>query len=120
LNGNVAQSDEAALVTLGLAGKLNLGRKYALFAEFVPILSGADDAFVVGGVLPENDEGVPIFYDTFTTGIEISIGGHVFHVFVTNSGGNTTNEYMSGGNFDFAGGDMRIGFNIYRLLNYPF
>lgn len=120
LNGNVGKSGEAALVSLGLAGKLNLSTKYALFAEFVPILTGAEDAAVIGGVLNENEAGEQIFYDSFTAGVEIAIGGHVFHVFVSNSAGNTTNQYMSGGNFDFFNGDMRIGFNIYRLLNYPF
>jgi hypothetical protein len=120
LNGNVTKTDETALVTLGLAGKLNFNEKYALFAEYVPILAGASDAAVVGGVLQENERGNAVFYDSFTAGFEIHAGGHVFHVFVSNSGGNTTNEYMSGGNFDFFGGDMRLGFNIYRLLNYPF
>ena len=120
LNGNVGKSDEAALVTLGLAGKLDLGDKYALFAEFVPIISRADGAAVVGGALQEDDQGNFVFYDTVTAGLEIDVGGHVFHLFVTNSTGSSTNQYMSGGNFDFFGGDMRIGFNIYRLLNYPF
>lgn len=120
LNGNLTKTDEAELVTLGMAGKFNLSDKYALFAEYIPILSGADDAAVVGGVLQQDDQGNPVFYDAFTAGFEIHIGGHVFHIFVSNSGGNTTNQYMSGGNFDFFGGDMRIGFNIYRLLNYPF
>ena len=119
LNGNVGMADEAALLTLGLAGKVNLSSKYALFAELVPILSGADDAAVVG-LLSEDTAGNQFFYDSFTAGIESNVGGHVFHVFVSNSAGNTTNQYMSGGNFDVGEGDLRIGFNIYRLLNYPF
>lgn len=121
LNGNVNMTDEAALVTLGLAGKVNLSEKYALFVEFVPILTGTEDAAVVGGVFQQDDDANLIYFDSFTAGIEITVGGHVFHVFVSNSAGNTTNQYMSGGNFDFFGeGDMRIGFNIYRLLDYPF
>lgn len=119
LNGNVAKSDEKALLTLGLGGRLAFNDKYALFAEVIPILSGAGDAAVLG-LLKQNDAGRPIFYDTFTAGFEIHVGGHVFHVFVSNSSGNTTNQYLSGGNFDFLGGDMRLGFNIYRILDYPF
>ena len=119
LNGNVQVTNEDALVTLGVIGKYWFNRKYGLYAEFVPILSGDQTADVVGGRTIQSD-GSMVFYDTFTAGVEIFVGGHVFHVFLSNSGGNTTNQYMSGGNLDFADGDFRLGFNIYRMLNYPF
>lgn len=118
VNGNVNDDDEDALVSLGLAGKINLNETYALFVEAVPILSGDETADVVGGARLE--DGNRVYNDAFTAGVEIKAGGHVFHVFVTNSAGNTTGQYMSGGNFDFAGGDFRLGFNIYRILKYPF
>ncbi len=117
-NGNINLPDEDPLVTLGLGAKFNFNPTYALFVETVPILSGEESAAIVG--TPRIENGKRIFNDTFTTGIEIKAGGHVFHVFITNSGGNTTNQYMSGGNFDFADGEFRLGFNIYRVLNYPF
>ncbi|RMD94597.1 MAG: hypothetical protein D6814_14320, partial [Calditrichaeota bacterium] len=116
--GNINLPDEDPLVTLGLGAKFNFNPTYALFVETVPILSGEESAAIVG--TPRIENGKRIFNDTFTTGIEIKAGGHVFHVFITNSGGNTTNQYMSGGNFDFADGEFRLGFNIYRVLNYPF
>lgn len=118
LNGNVAVKNEDALLTFGLGGRAKINDTYALFAELIPILSGDETAAVVGG--PALSEGKRVYYDTFTAGIEIKAGGHVFHVFVSNSAGNTTSQYMSGGNFDFAGGDFRLGFNIYRILKYPF
>ena len=118
LNGNVRESDEDPLVTLGFAGKFSFNHKYALFAEIVPILSGDENAATVGVIRTDTDK--DIFNDAFTTGLEIKAGGHVFHIFVSNSAGNTTNQYMSGGNFDFLDGEYRLGFNIYRHLNYPF
>ncbi len=118
VNGNVLIEGEDMLTTLGIAGRLSVNRYLALFGEVVPILSGADTANPVGGVLFDAD-GRRIFYDTFVLGLELVKGGHVFHVFVTNSGGNTTGQYMSGANFDVFSGDLRFGFNIYRLIDLP-
>ncbi len=118
INGNILKTDESPLVTFGLAGRYALNENMAIFSEIVPILSGSDTANPVGGVL-FNEEGRRIFYDTFVFGVEIEKGGHVFHVFVTNSGGTTTGQYMSGANFNALDGDLRIGFNIYRLLDLP-
>jgi len=118
LNGNVGVKDEDALVTLGLGGRVALSQKYALFAEVTPILSGDATASPLGGPLVKN--GRQFIYDTFAAGLEIKVGGHIFQFFATNSAGNTTNQYLSGGNFDLADGDLRLGFNIYRVLNYPF
>ena len=117
LNGNVNLTNEDPLVTLGVGGKLAFNQKYALFAEAVPIVSGAETANTVGGSRQEGSN--LVFNDTFVAGIEMKAGGHVFHIFATNSGGNLTNQYMSGGELDFGDGNFRLGFNIYRILNYP-
>ena len=118
LNGNVASTNEETLMTIGFAGKISVSPKYSLFAEIIPILSGDQTAATLGS--PPTVNGKLTYYDAFTTGVEIKAGGHIFHLFVSNSAGNTTNQYMSGGDFDFTGGDFRLGFNIYRVLNYPF
>jgi hypothetical protein len=119
LNGNVAVTGEDPLVTLGLGGRLALSQRYAFFAEIVPILSGDATVATVGS--PPVQNGQLTYFDTFAAGLEIKAGGHVFHLFVSNSAGNTTNQYMSGGDFDVADDvrNLRLGFNIYRILNYP-
>jgi hypothetical protein len=118
LNGNVGVTDEDPVVTLGLAGRLSLFEGFSLFLESVPILTGDEDAATVGGQRRESGE--LVFNDTFATGVEYRIGGHVFHVYVTNSLGLTTSQYMSGGSLDYAKGDFVLGFNIYRVLGLPF
>lgn len=118
LNGNFNVKDEDPLVTLGFGGKFAFNKSYALFAEFTPIVAGDSTANVIGGFQPQGNK--LVFYDTFVAGLEIKAGGHVFHWFITNSGGNTTSQYMSGGELDFGEGNYRIGFNIYRVLDYPF
>jgi hypothetical protein len=117
-NGNFNVKNEDPLVTLGVSGKFAFNKSYALFAEVTPIVAGDSTANVIGGQRTEG--GNLVFNDTFVVGLEIKAGGHVFHWFLTNSGGNTTNQYMSGGDLDFGDKNFRIGFNIYRVLDYPF
>jgi hypothetical protein len=120
LNGNVRLDGEDPLITLGVGGRVALSQKYSFFAEIVPVLSGDQTAATVGS--PPIKNGQLTFFDTFAAGLEIKVGGHIFHLFVSNSAGNTTNQYMSGGDFDVADDlrNLRLGFNIYRILNYPF
>ncbi len=118
LNGNIGLTNEDALIALGLGGKFAFNKSYALFAEITPIVSGDSTANVIGGSRLEGNK--LVFNDTFVAGLEIKAGGHVFHWFVANSAGNTTNQYMSGGDLDFGDKNFRIGFNIYRVLDYPF
>lgn len=118
LNGNVYVSGEDPILTLGLVGKVLIFKDFSLFAEWVPILSGEEDAATLEGVRIENGERV--FSDMFATGVEYKIGGHVFHLYITNSLGLATNQHMSGGKLDFADGDFRLGFNIYRIFQLPF
>jgi len=118
INGNAALSDEDPIVTIGFAGKVMLFKDFSIFVESAPIVAGADGAATVGGT--RNESGELVFNDAFTVGLERKVGGHVFHMYVTNSLGLSTNQYMSGGNFDFLDGDFRLGFNIYRILRLPF
>lgn len=112
-NGNVGTDDEDTVLSLGFAAKFMIVEDFSFFVEGVPLLSGQNTAAPV-------DLTGDVFYDAFTLGLERKIGGHVFHVYITNSLGLTTNQYMSGGDFDFSDGDFRLGFNIYRLLGLPF
>jgi hypothetical protein len=68
-----------------------------MLAEWVPVLSGRKDV--------ENGWGL---------GIEKKIGGHVFQVFVVNSYGMTTDQYVPGGDLRLRDLDFRFGFNIFR------
>jgi len=118
LNGNVTQSNEKPIVSLGFVARLALTKGLAVFVEGVPILSGISGALPVGGAASRQSGG-PVVYDAFTVGLEHNIGGHVFHMYITNSLGLTPAQVMSGGNLDFSGGDFRLGFNIYRTLRFP-
>jgi len=118
INGNYALTNEKPLITIGFAGKFSIFKSVALFFESSPILTGSNTALPAGGAAIQNGTQT-IVYDSFTIGLEQNLGGHVFHLYVTNSLGLTPSQVMSGGNLDFSKGKMRLGFNIYRVIRNP-
>ncbi len=100
--------NEDVLITLGMAGRWRFYRNLAIVAEWAPIVSGFTRTITFG-----ND----IRFDTWGGGLEIGTGGHVFQIILSNSVGLTTDQYLRGGDLDIRDGDLRLGFNIYRILN---
>ena len=120
IKGNVRVKDPDPLITLGFAAKFMMVKDFSVFVEGVPIIAGSETSGTIGGPLGPLPSGRDVINDAFTIGLERKIGGHVFHVYVTNSLGLAANHYMSGGDLDFSKGDFRLGFNIYRILRFPF
>jgi len=82
---------------LGTGIRLKLSRHLSIMGEWVPVLSG----------YKANTHG-------WGLGIEYKIGKHLFQVFILNSFGITTDQFMAGGDFSLNDGDFRFGFNIFR------
>ncbi len=104
--------DEDPLITVGLGGRWTFWRNVSLLAEWVPIVSGYTETFTVGTFNR---------FDSWGGGIEIATGGHVFQIVASNSVGLATDHYLRGGDLDIADffdGEFRIGFNIFRVLNF--
>ena len=108
LNPAEELNDEPQLITVGAGARYRLTRQLSLVGEWVPIVSGFTRTFTFG-----ND----IRFDSWGGGLEIATAGHVFQVVVTNSVGLTSDQYLRGGDLDLFEGDMRLGFNIFRVLN---
>ncbi|MFQ5511444.1 MAG: DUF5777 family beta-barrel protein [Candidatus Krumholzibacteriia bacterium] len=100
---------EDPLVTIGLGGRWRFGRNLSLVAEWVPIVSGYVRTSTFG-----ND----IRFDSWGGGLEITTGGHVFQIVLSNTVGLTTDQYLRGGDLDIEVPDVRLGFNISRVLNF--
>ena len=98
---------EPQLVTLGLGGRWRFTRTLSIIGEWVPIVSGFTRTLVFG-----ND----IRFDSWGGGLEIATAGHVFQIVLTNSVGLTSDQYLRGGDLDVFEGDVRLGFNIFRVL----
>lgn len=100
---------EDQLVTVGLGGRYRFTRQLSVIGEWVPIVSGFTRTLTFG-----ND----IRFDTWGGGLEIATAGHVFQIVVTNSVGLTSDQYLRGGDLDLFEGEMRLGFNIFRVLSW--
>lgn len=103
------ESGDDVLLTLGLGARWRFHRNLSLLAEWVPILTGYERTSTLGF---QNR------FDSWGGGLEIAVGGHVFQIVITNSLGLTTDQYMRGGDLDIAEPDVRLGFNIFRLLQF--
>ncbi len=108
LNQAEELDDEEAQFTVGLGGRWRFTPQLSIIGEWVPIVSGFNRALVFG-----ND----VRFDSWGGGLEIATAGHVFQIIVTNSVGLTSDQYLRGGDLDLFEGDMRLGFNIFRVLN---
>lgn len=108
-NPDGQKDGEDPLITIGLAGKTHVWRSISFIAEWVPIVSG----YTLTSTFGEFNR-----FDSWGGGVELFVGGHVFQIIVTNSAGLTNDQYMSGGGLDIEEGDFRLGFNIFRPLQF--
>ena len=108
LNPGEDVDGEPQLVTLGLGARYRLTRQLSAIGEWAPIVSGFTRTLTFG-----ND----IRFDSWGGGLEIATAGHVFQIILTNSVGLTSDQYLRGGDLDLFEGEMRLGFNIFRVLN---
>ena len=109
LNPDSNTDGEDPLLTIGLGGKAHVWRSISVIGEWVPIVSG----YTLTSTFGEFNR-----FDSWGGGIELGVGGHVFQIVITNSAGLTADQYMRGGGLDIADGDYRLGFNIFRPLQF--
>ncbi len=109
VNPNEASGEDDVLLTVGLGGRWRFHRNLSLVAEWVPIVAGYSRTTTFGNVNR---------FDSWGGGLEIGVGGHVFQIVLTNSVGLATDQYLRGGDLDIREGDVRLGFNIFRLLRF--
>jgi hypothetical protein len=95
------EADPQTNFGLGFGARFMVFEDLSLIAEWTPFLSGYK---MDGG------------YSPWGLGVEKKIGGHVFHVFVTNAYGLTPSQFLAGGDLRLGDGDLRFGFNIYRTF----
>jgi hypothetical protein len=73
---------------------------------------------IAGGYIRTSTFGNDIRFDRWGGGLVLRTRGRVFQIVVSNTVGLTTDQYMRGGDLDPEEGDMRLGFNIFRVLNF--
>ena len=86
-------------LALGTGGRYLFKKNISIICEWMPVLSGYKTS--------SNSWGL---------GLEYKTGGHVFQLFVNNSTGLTSDQYISGGDLKLFDNDYRLGFNIFRYF----
>jgi opacity protein-like surface antigen len=94
-------ADQNDVWSIGAGGRVKVSNRVSINAEYYYLLPGqtADD-----------------FYNTFTIGVDLETGGHVFQLFATNGRGAIEEYYIPQTTGTWLEGDIRIGFNITRAF----
>lgn len=92
--------EQRNLWALGMGAEVHLSRRFALSAEYLPVLGNRN----------------PGTRNAFALALNIDTGGHVFQLFFATSDW-TAEQYIIARNRDsFWAGDFRFGFNVNRLF----
>jgi hypothetical protein len=92
--------EQQTLAGLGFMGSYKLNERYALSAEYLPVLGDRNT----------NTQ------DTFALGFSIDTGGHVFQLFLSSAQWHNEAFIMANNRDSFLDGDFRFGFNIHRIF----
>ena len=94
------QSGVNNLFAIGLGAEYHLTDRYAVSAEYYPVIG-------------ERNEGTN---NAFALALNIETGGHVFQLFLASANWHTEQYILARNNDEFWAGDFRFGFNVNRLF----
>jgi opacity protein-like surface antigen len=95
-------ADKNDIFTLGAGGRVKISQRVSINAEYHYLFSGQ----VVSTKA----------YSSFSIGVDIETGGHVFQVFLTNSSGVYEQTMLTETRGKWSNGDIFLGFNISRMF----
>lgn len=98
--------DENTILSLGIGTSIRLTRSLRLNTEYYYILPDQIQS-PIGGETVKN---------SFSIGVDIETGGHVFQLHLTNSRGMTEKYLVGETTGDWFDGDIHIGFNVSRVF----
>jgi len=94
--------DKNDIFTLGAGGRVKLSQRVSVNAEYHYLFPGQ--------VVSTNA------YSSFSVGVDIETGGHVFQVFLTNSYGEYEQAFLTDTRGQWSNGDIFLWFNISRMF----
>jgi hypothetical protein len=95
-------ADKNDIFTIGAGGRIKLSQRVSVNAEYHYLFKGQ----VVSTQA----------YNSFSLGVDIETGGHVFQVFLTNSYGEYEQTFLTDTRGKWSNGDIFLGFNISRMF----
>lgn len=94
-------------ITLGTYYQYYFDRRFSIWAEFNPVLSGFSNSVFDNRISA---------YNTLAFGSAFETGGHVFYLFVTNNSSLNLAQYLVGADGNTGSDAWRLAFSILRVL----
>lgn len=94
--------DHNDIFSIGAGGRINLSHRVSINAEYHYLLPNQIYSYKA--------------YDSFSIGIDIETGGHVFQIFLTNSEGEYEQTILTETQKKWSNGGIFLGFNINRIF----
>ncbi|MCX6243157.1 MAG: DUF5777 family beta-barrel protein [Bacteroidetes bacterium] len=94
--------DHNDIFSLGAGGRIKITKRFSFNAEYHYLF-------------PNQVVSTPA-YSSFSMGVDIETGGHVFQIFMTNSMGEYEQAFMANTTGRWSKGDIFLGFNISRIF----
>lgn len=97
----MTKNDQNTMMALGLGGRYKLTKRLSMTGEY---------NYQLPGYNRDN------YFDSFSLGLDIETGGHVFQLFCTNSQGMTEQQFIAETPGGWGKGNISFGFNISRVF----
>lgn len=97
---DVSEQNVNRLFGIGIASQFELSERFALTAEYLPVIGGRN----------------PGTENTFGIGLNIDTGGHIFQILFSSSQWHGEPFIMANNRDRFLDGEFRFGFNIHRVF----
>lgn len=95
----VSTGTQKTQFALGMGFRNKLSSRTSLNMEYIPILNGNGD-----------------FYNSFSVGLDVETGGHVFQFDFTNSVGMNESMFITRNTDRWGAAGVRLGFNLHRVF----
>lgn len=91
--------DQSTQVALGIGMRQKISVRSSINLEYIPILTNKGEV-----------------YNSFSVGLDVETGGHVFQFHLTNSMGLNESQFISNSVDQWNAGGIRLGFNLSRVF----
>ncbi len=91
--------DQSTQVALGIGMRQKISVRSSINLEYIPVLTNKGDV-----------------YNSFSVGLDVETGGHVFQFHLTNSMGLNESQFISNSVDQWNAGGIRLGFNLSRVF----
>jgi opacity protein-like surface antigen len=96
--------DQNDVFAIGVGGRMKVTKRMSINAEY--------------SYLPSDQLVTTKTYNSFSAGLDIETGGHVFQLIFSNSVSMIAPYYLAKTTGDWGNGDIYFGFNITRIFNF--